>query len=409
MGEFKTEFVFGMIQLENYVFGRTSFKVYDHSLLGHAKVIFLRKSERQQAQIANTNDDDEDPCELIEIWHDPTEEECHCSGDEYFTGRYMYSGECFGTPEYYTIPRSGGGSMTLPFLGGSGGPNLPPYLSTFTEKLNYLLDNLDMTPESTDFLTSSETAVNEMYSYLSNGVSEDRIGIASEHIQKLAGDGDYLSFVAGYRLSTGNSLTAWWDNQTWLSDPANFHLDVTQANGQRDRLTQAEKVLIVLYPVQAYVIHKNVAVARSMTTSMNLPDIVNGKQDAFRHAFFQAINVRDVHPKFGGQLSLSSVEIVSLFALAHESEVHPGLRLEVEMDMFNNNVGIRACLFCLSQSNSFIASAMMAKLNNGELKHIKPLDLGASPYYDANNDGVQDCNYCWNGLISTSILLPTNQ
>lgn len=114
MGEFKKEFVLGMIQLENHVFGCTSFRIYDHSLFGSAKVIYLRKGQQQQAQIANTQDD---PCELIEIWHDPTEEACHCSGDEFFTGRYMYSGDCFGTPDYYIfLPHPAGLSDLMALL-----------------------------------------------------------------------------------------------------------------------------------------------------------------------------------------------------------------------------------------------------------------------------------------------------
>lgn len=409
MGEFKEEFVFGMIGLENHVFGRTSFKIYDHSLLGNAKIIFLRKSEQRQAQIANTYDDDEDPCELVEIWHDPTEEECHCSGDEFFTGRYMYSGACFGTPDYYTIPRGDGTFMTLPFLGGSGGSNPPPYVSTFTERLNYLLTQLDMTPESSEFLPTSDATVNEMYLYLYNNSTDDVKENASDHIQKMAVDADYLSFVQGYRSSTGYVTTPWWQNQTWLSDPANFQLDVTNPPNQGDKLTQAEKILVAAYPVQAWVIHKNVAIARSTTSALNLSGIVNGKQDAFRHAFFQAINVRDVSPKFGGQFSLSNVEIVSLFAMAHESEVPLGLQLEKQMDMFNNNVGIAYCLNCITTSNSTIVTAIINKLNNGELRYISPLNFSTSRLYDDNRDGIQDCPTCWNGIIAASVLIPTNQ
>jgi hypothetical protein len=95
--------------------------------------------------------------------------------------------------------------------------------------------------------------------------------------------------------------------------------------------------------------------------------------------------------------------------MAHESEVPLGLLLEKQMDIFNNNVGIAYCLNCFSTSNSTISNAILTKLNNGELRHIKPLSLAASPYYDANSDGVHDCSYCWNGIISSSILVPTNQ
>jgi hypothetical protein len=406
MGEFKKEFVFGMIELENFVFGRTSFKIYDHSVLGTANTIYLKKAQRQQSQTANSYDD---PCGIVEIWFDPTEEECHCSGDEYYTGRWYYEGNCFDITSTYVLPRDDGSYITLPFLGGSGGSNPPPYVSTFTERLNYLLNQLDMTPESSEFLPTSEATVNEMYNYLYNDNSDDAKEIATDHIQRMSVDADYLSFVQAYRSSTGYVITPWWENQTWLSDPTNFHFDNTEENNQRDRLTAAEKILIAAYPVQAYVIHKNVAIARGTASATGLTGVVNGKQDAFRHAFFQAINVRDVPHRFTGQGLIMSVEIVSMFALAHESEVPLGLRLELQMDMFNNNVGIVYGLSSYQSSNSTIVNAIMTKVNNGELKYISPLSFSTSGLHDWNQDGIQDCPTCWNGIIAASVLIPTNQ
>jgi len=85
------------------------------------------------------------------------------------------------------------------------------------------------------------------------------------------------------------------------------------------------------------------------------------------------------------------------------------LHLEKEMDLFNNNVGISYCISCSwLTSNNSISSAIMTKLNNGELKYIKPLNFVSSPKYDANDDDVQDCPTCLNGILSTSALTPTN-
>ena len=414
MGEIKKEFVLSMIQLEHYVFGHTGFKIYDHSLLGTAKVIHLRKRQQETnltlAQNANTNDD---PCHIVEIWTDPTEEECHCSGDEFYSGRWFYEGDCFSSMSIpYTLPWGNGSSYTLQGsqpLGGGGGSNPPPYASTFVDRLNYLLSQLDMTPESNEFLPTSEATVNEMYHYLYNNSSEDRIEIASEHIQRMAIDAGYLSFVTGYRTSTGNSITPWWNNQTWLDDPTHFNLDITRANNQFEELTAAEKALIAAYPLQAFVIRLNVDVAHGTSQATGLPDILNGKQDAFRHAFFQAINTRDVPPRLSGPGAASTTQIVSMFAVAHESEVPPELQLEKQMDIFNNNVGIIYCGSCWGTSNSTVVNAIMNKLTNGELKYIKPLDFVASKPYDLDNDGIQDCPTCLNGIVASSILTPTNQ
>jgi hypothetical protein len=101
--------------------------------------------------------------------------------------------------------------------------------------------------------------------------------------------------------------------------------------------------------------------------------------------------------------------IVLQFANAHESEVPSALNLEKDMDLFNNSVGINYCLNCWTTSNSSIASAILTKLNNGDLRYIKPLDFVASPTYDANRDGIQDCSTCLNGILPSSVLKPTNQ
>ncbi|HEX7902867.1 MAG TPA: hypothetical protein VF487_03230 [Chitinophagaceae bacterium] len=415
MGELKRKFVLSMIQFEKFVFGHTTFKIYDNALLGNANTILLKKGQPKNSltkgQMTNTLDD---PCEIIEIWYDPTAEECHCTGDEYYTGEWYYQGDCFASPTIpYILPLDGGGSFSLPSTdpggGSGGGSNNPPYASTFTEKLNYLLNQLDMTPESSDFLPTSEPTVNEMYHYLYSNPTDERKEITSDHIQKLAIDPDYSSFVAGYRTYSGNSNTQWWENQSWLDDPTNFHLDITQANNQYDKLTAAEKVLVGLYPLQAYIIKQNVSVAMNTSAATGLPNPLNGKQDAFRHAFFQAINTRDVPPRIFGPNAASGSQIVSMFAIAHESKVPSQLELEKKMDIFNNNVGISYCWNCWTTSNSSISNAIMTKLNNGELRYIKPLDFTSSPNYDANGDGVQDCSTCLNGILSTSVLTPTSQ
>lgn len=392
MEQSRRGFVLSMIQLEKLVFGHTSFKVYDHLLLGAANAIHLRK--RQSAinsamgQVATTNDD---PCEIVEIWHDPTEEECHCSGDEYYTGEWYYEGDCFNSPTIpFILPLGNGSSYSLPApgIGGGGGSgtNSPPYASTFVEKLNYLLNHLDMTPESNDFLLTSQSTVNEMYHYLYNNPSNERIEIASGHIQKMAIDADYLSFVIDYHTATGNSITPWWQNQTWLDNPANFNLDITRANNEYGKLTSAEKILIASYPLQAYTIMRNVDLAFMFSEATGLPDPLNGKQDAFRHAFFQAINTRDVPS--GPYSAPTGPQIVSMFAIAHESEDPPELQLEKQMDTFNNNVGISYCWNCWVTSTITIAETILNKLNNGELKYLAPLDFSISPHWPTGLNGI---------------------
>jgi len=418
MGALKREFVISLIQLEKHVYGRTSFKIHDSLLLGNAHSMSLRKRQQSNGGRTETLDD---PCTIVEIWYDPTAEECHCSGDEYYTGEWYYEGDCSSGPNlslgvFEIFNSGGGGTQTLPGGGGNnGGGNggngdMPPaYSSTFTERLNYLQSQLSLTTEASDILSNNEAAVNEMYLYVNSNPTAERKAIAAEHIQRLATDQDYVAFVNNYQTSSGNSNDPWWENDIWLDNASNFNLDITRATNQYDKLTAAEKALVAIYPIQAYIIKQNVQPAFNMSDSrMGASGGLNDKKDAFRHAFFQAINTRDV-PGRVLPVSITGSAIVTLFATAHESEVPQQLQLEKQMDLFNNGVGISYCWNCWTISNSSIADAIMNKLNNGDLKYIKPLNFTYSPYFDANGDGVQDCPTCLNGILSTSDLTPTNQ
>lgn len=49
------------------------------------------------------------------------------------------------------------------------------------------------------------------------------------------------------------------------------------------------------------------------------------------------------------------------------------------------------------------------KLLNGDLRYLSPLDDIASPPYDDDGNGIQDCLTCANGIILSTVLTPTNQ
>jgi hypothetical protein len=84
-------------------------------------------------------------------------------------------------------------------------------------------------------------------------------------------------------------------DDNWLDNPNNFNLDITRADNQYDELTAAEKALVKKYPSQAYAIKQNINSAFTMSNErMGSSGGLNDKKDAFRHAFFNAINTRDV-------------------------------------------------------------------------------------------------------------------
>lgn len=150
----------------------------------------------------------------------------------------------------------------------------------------------------------------------------------------------------------------WWDDEAWLDE--NFTL-----NGEIGSLTLNEKALIALYPITALRIRTNAGTAQAMTVSKMGMNGRNDKSDAFRHAFFQAINTRDV----GSAKTL-------LFSNAHESETPTELLLEKEMDLFNNAVGIEVGYGTIPIINgdAGLATKVMEKLTTGKLIYLAPLD-----------------------------------
>jgi hypothetical protein len=192
----------------------------------------------------------------------------------------------------------------------------------------------------------------------------------------------------------------WWEDEEWLD--ANFTIAPTQ---NYHTLTAEEKRLIKIYPQQAYAISKNVNTAHTVTESLFGISGLNDKSDAFRHAFFNAMNQRDCAKD---NQTLESV--AKMFADAHESEVPLVLIKEKEMDLWNNNVGLNVgdVMFPVFNSDSELAETIYTKLLSGELRYLNPINRVASPLYDGNRDGAQDCSNCLNGIILTTVLTPTN-
>lgn len=227
----KKDFVLAMLKLDAKLFNHKSFKINDTTLFGNARTIVVRK--REQAGNINARNsvhaESDDPCEIIEIWYDPTAEACHCSGDEYYTGDWEYAGDCptGEDPGFFFFSSGGGGSIYSISSGfdggggGGGGSSTPPYLTSFQDQLDYLLSQLDLSPESSDFLSNSEPAVTETYNYLYNNSTFTRIQLASSHVQRLASDPAYSLFVDGYRqyrsIYSSNPTSLWWQDSGFLS------------------------------------------------------------------------------------------------------------------------------------------------------------------------------------------------
>ncbi len=415
-----------MMQLDAVVFGYNKFQLNDTTLFSTAETIILK----QKVVIVNTNNlniialKNDNPCDIIEVWYDPDgkADACDCSGNEYYTGEWYYAGNCGGggtMPLIITIiggtgPAGGSGnSYTIPNLGGltggaGGNPPYTPITFTFLEKRTYLSDQLTLDTNSKNWLLNNEAASNELFNYLYGHFTYERLDIAKKHLQKLMVDVGYNTFVQTYRVHyLGRNTMMWWEDNTWLSNPNNFNLDVDASNNQYDELTQAEKDLVNLYPIEGYAIGKN-ATKAIHEAQIRFPNtgLLNDKGDAFRHAYWMAMNERDC----GENRNFES--IAYKFGVAHESETPSVLHLEKDMDLFNNSVGITvasAYIFPLFNSDATVATDLYQKLSTGQLKYLKPLNFNISGLYDANRDHIQDCLTCLNGIMSATVLTPTNQ
>jgi hypothetical protein len=272
---------------------------------------------------------------------------------------------------------------------------------------DYLESTLALTTAQYDWLYDNPIEAAQIYDYLQNSTQPEKVDIAKEHVNHILVNSGYMNFVKNH-TSTGNSFIVWWIDGPWLESPANFNLDITN-EGPKYKLKPAEKALAALFPIQAYTIGQNIQPSFDMSTAKmgaGTNGGTNDKKDAFRHAFFNAINTRDVPPRVF-PVPITASAIVKQFADAHETETLPQFVLEKQMDLFNNQIGIDYCWNCFTTSNNTIADAIMAKLQAGELRYLSPLDITNYPFY---NKDIPGCTTCTNGIIpGLTILIPTNQ
>lgn len=271
--------------------------------------------------------------------------------------------------------------------------------------LSYLssTNGLSINSSQRAWLINHSDRLNELYNYLLTSTDANKKEKAEDHLQEMMSNSDYLNFVENHS-QTSSSDDMWWEDDNWLDNAANFSFDIDGTLNQFKKLNPQEKVLTALFPIQAFIMNRNRTNAWQMSWQKfpnNTTHIgENDRKNAFLHAYFNAINTRDVPAQFG----LTSAQIVLAFANAHESDTPQQLDLEKQMDTFNNGVGINLCIACLPllSSDSFIADGIMSKLHNGELRYLDPLDWTLSPSYQSG------CATCSNGIILITRLIPTN-
>jgi len=120
-----------------------------------------------------------------------------------------------------------------------------------------------------------------------------------------------------------------------------------------DNLNDAEKKLVRLYPVEALRIGLNRNIATDVTVELFGFNGRNDKSDAFRHAYFQALNC-----------SIVGYFVAKKFGDAHEENTDQPYS-EKAMDLHNNSVGYE-----IGRSSYNIREDVMNALNTGQLLYL---------------------------------------
>lgn len=136
---------------------------------------------------------------------------------------------------------------------------------------------------------------------------------------------------------------------------------------QWTRLTTAEKLYLIAYPLHAPIIKASKDTAYNETKKRFGKNGRNDRSDAFRHCFWSAILSRDI-----------SYMNALAFTTAHESR-HDNDPEEKKMDLHNNKVGLKIgkqfyvapAFGRLFSSDNEISNKCLATLEAGKLKVIK--------------------------------------
>ncbi len=146
----------------------------------------------------------------------------------------------------------------------------------------------------------------------------------------------------------------WWNDEDFIINSGHFDIDDERPNAQ-------EVALFALYPSQALLHIENsitaLEKAEELVVNGTLTGIGDGKADAFRHAFWNAL----------GTAEFGSV-IMRLFADAHEWGESG---LSVTMDFYNNHKGrVIGENYAFLTSEATISAAILQAVFDGTLKYI---------------------------------------
>jgi len=333
--------------------------------------------------------------EETEWWWNPDGDGCNCSGDEY----YMYS-----TFDLITIcVEDGGGPNPVWWIGsgdsGSGGGGAPygidhgwaPEL-VMPMVYDYLAEQLNLTTTQSVWLDNNWKRAKEIFDFLFGSYTPEKLQIVIEHLNEMMINPSYYTFVLDHE-ATGNNSLMWWQDVTWMN--THFIIDINSdvINAPTEGPNSAELILVNQYPIQAFKIFKNANIARNESnTRYPTSNQINDKADAFRHAYWNALNTRSV-----------GLEITILFGEAHEYGTPSKFQLEKDMDLHNNGVG-RVIGINNRIPQAELANTVSSNVQSGACKYLSPINYTDPCFWQCTGNPTGT-----HGIGQNTTLLNTNQ
>lgn len=142
--------------------------------------------------------------------------------------------------------------------------------------------------------------------------------------------------------------------EEFVDNIADFSIDPND-----EKINDCEIALVLDYPFKAFKINDNKSIAYAKTEEIFGLNGFQDCSDAFRHAFFNAINSKSV-----------GTAIAKEFGDAHECPKVNESTMEIrdhQMDLWNNSVGYKVYKSCPSCTNEQLAVKILQELRNGAM------------------------------------------
>lgn len=215
----------------------------------------------------------------------------------------------------------------------------------YATKFNEFINSLQSTNiTSFNYLNQNPTVKNQIRNYLkNNNLSEESTIFAKE-------------LIDSSRLLEINSMEVW-----------------NNSDEYRNRMSEAEKVIFDnMLPNRRMWYLATGYKAKEKATELYPNSLHNGKGDAFRHCYWNALS-----SKFIG------VNLTNQLTTAHEDKpfTYPYEQKEKDMDLYNNNIGQNIANYVSILDN--IEQEVLTLLNYGFLRYLSNLNSNSLPTYQS--------------------------